>query len=88
MQTVKMSHITDRKNILFLLLNPFNIFIKLYSCSVSTFVSPLPLFINRDLRVEFYYEFIINVKPMDQNSILSIGDHFSAIDLRTGAIEN
>jgi hypothetical protein len=65
MKTVKISHITDWKNIVFLLLNPFNIFIKLYGCSVSTFVSPLPFFVNRDLRVGFYYEFIINVKPMD-----------------------
>jgi hypothetical protein len=42
---------------------------------------------NRDLRVGVYDKIIIKIKYMHQNHILSIGDHFLAIDLRTGAIE-
>src|ERR1700723_2631555 len=60
METVKVSYITDWKNIVFLFLNPFNVFIKQYCSIVSAFVSPLSLFINRYLRVGFYHGIIIN----------------------------
>jgi hypothetical protein len=51
------------------------------------FCLTLSLFMNRDLRVGVYDKIIIKIKYMHQNHILSIGDHFLAIDLRTGAIE-
>ena len=58
----EISHITNWKDIIPLLFDPLNIFIKFYCCSVSTFINPLSLFMNRDLRIGFYDEIIINNK--------------------------
>ena len=85
---MKASHITDCKNVIPLLLIPFYILIEFDCSSILTLVSPLSLFINRDLRVGVYDGIIISEKSYASNPILSIGDHFAAIDLRTGAIEN
>ena len=58
----EISHITNWKNIIPFFFDPLNIFIKIYCGGVSTFINPLSLFMNRDLRIGFYDEIIINNK--------------------------